>query len=253
MDIETIGLASGAAFLAGLIDAIVGGGGLIQLPALLVLFPATAVAPLLGTNKLAALAGTTAAMVAYARRLTLPWRLLIPAALVAFLASGCGAKLATIFPPAALKPIILAILAGVFLYTVFRPGLGTAPAEVLPPTAPKRLNIAAGGLGLYDGFLGPGTGNFLIFALVRWIKMPFLLASASAKVLNIATNLAALALFAVTDNILYEVALPMAGANLVGGYLGARLAIFKGNQFVRATFIVVVVVLMVRIGFDVFG
>lgn len=251
MEIETIGLAA-AAFLAGLIDAIVGGGGLIQLPALLVLFPANAVPQLLGTNKLAALAGTAAATVAYARRLALPWRLLIPAAVVAFFASGCGAKLATIFPPTALKPVILVVLAGVFFYTVFRPGLGTAAAEALPPTAPKRLNVAAGCIGLYDGFLGPGTGNFLIFALVRWIKMPFLLASASAKVINIATNLAALALFAVTDNILYEVALPMAMANLVGGYLGAQLAILKGNRFVRITFIVVVVALMARIGCDVF-
>ena len=253
MDSDTVGLAAGAAFFAGLIDAIVGGGGLIQLPALLVLFPSTAVVSLLGTNKLAALAGTAAAAVAYARRLTLPWRLLLPAALVAFLASGCGAKLATVFPPAALKPLILAVLAGVFLYTVFRPGLGTAAAESLPPSAPRRLNVAAGFLGLYDGFIGPGTGNFLIFALVRWIKLPFLLASASAKVINIATNLAALALFAVSDNILYEVALPMAGANLVGGYLGARLAILKGNRFVRATFLIVALILMVRIGYDVFG
>jgi len=253
MDIEVIPIfgACLAAFLAGFVDAIVGGGGLVQLPALLVLYPTAPVVTLLGTNKLSSIAGTVTAVVTYTRRIALPWKILIPASGVAFVASLGGATAATIFPPGFLKPIILMLLVGVFLYTVFRPGLGTGSAETLHPDASRRTKVAAGVLGTYDGFLGPGTGNFLIFALVRWVGMPFLLATAAAKVINTATNLAAIVLFSSTGHILYAIALPMAGANLIGGYLGAHLAIAKGNRFIRLVFIVVVTVLMARIGYDV--
>jgi uncharacterized membrane protein YfcA len=253
MDIEVIPIfgACLAAFLAGFVDAIVGGGGLVQLPALLVLYPTAPVVTLLGTNKLSSIAGTVTAVVTYTRRIALPWKILIPASGVAFVASLGGATAATIFPPGFLKPIILMLLVGVFLYTVLRPGLGTGSAETLHPDASRRTKVAAGVIGAYDGFLCPGTGNFLIFALVRWVGMPFLLATAAAKVINTATNLAAIVLFSSTGHILYAIALPMAGANLIGGYLGAHLAIAKGNRFIRLVFIVVVTVLMARIGYDV--
>jgi len=240
-----------AAFVAGFIDAIVGGGGLVQLPALLVLHPTAPIVALLGTNKLSSVAGTFSAVVTYARRVALPWKILIPAAVVAFIASMAGAGVATVFPPDYLKPIILAILCGVFVYTLARPRLGTASPESLHPQAMGRSRIAAGVIGAYDGFLGPGTGNFLIFAFVRWIGMPFLLASAAAKVINCATNLAAITLFGLTGSIMYKVALPMMGANLIGGYLGAHLAIARGNRFIRVVFIGIVALLIVRIGFDV--
>lgn len=241
-----------AAFFAGFVDAIVGGGGLVQLPALLVFFPAAPVVALLGTNKLSSIAGTLTAIVTYARRLPIPWKILIPASIVAFAASLSGAAFATIFPPAYLKSIILVLLSGVFLYTVFRPGLGIEPTAALHPHAATRMKKAAGVIGAYDGFLGPGTGNFLIFSLVRWIGMPFLLATAAAKVINASTNLGAILLFGATGNILYSVALPMACANLLGGYLGAHLALAKGNRFIRLVFIVVVTLLIVKIGADVF-
>lgn len=242
-----------AAFLAGFVDAIVGGGGLVQLPALLVLYPTAPIVALLGTNKLSSIAGTVTAVVTYARRIVLPWKILLPASAVAFLASLGGATAATIFPPTYLKPIILVLLLGVFIYTVVRPGLGTAATDALHPHAAPRAKFAAGVIGGYDGFLGPGTGNFFIFTLVRWVGMPFLLATAAAKVLNTATNLAAIVLFGTTGHILYSIALPMACANLIGGYLGAHLAIAKGNRFIRVVFIVVVAVLMARIGHDVFA
>ncbi|MFM1847816.1 MAG: hypothetical protein RL417_1290, partial [Pseudomonadota bacterium] len=136
--------------------------------------------------------------------------------------------------------------------TVFRPGLGAA-VESLHRHAASRMHAASGVIGAYDGFLGPGTGNFLIFSFVRWIGMSFLLASASAKVINCSTNLAAIALFGSTGNIIYSLALPMMAANLLGGYLGAKLAIARGNRFIRIVFIGVAGTLMLRIGFDVFA
>lgn len=243
-------LACLAAFVAGLIDAIVGGGGLIQLPALLVLFPHTALTALLGTNKLSSIAGTLIAVVTYARRIALPWRALAGASVAAFIASGAGAKIATLFPPAHLKPIIFVILVAVFLYTIFRPAMGLSAHESPSPNSSLRLAAASAAIGAYDGFLGPGTGNFLIFVLVRWLGMPFLLATASAKVINAATNAAAIILFASTGNILLTLALPMAAANLLGGYLGAQLAIARGNRFIRSVFIIVVALLILRIGYD---
>jgi uncharacterized membrane protein YfcA len=239
-----------AAFGAGFIDAIVGGGGLIQLPALLVLFPQAAITTLLGTNKLASIAGTLTAVLTYARRIALPWRALAAAGVVAFFASGVGAKIATIFPPSHLKPAIFVILVLVFAYTILRPALGLSTAQSPHPRSALRLTMASGVIGAYDGFLGPGTGSFLVFVMVRWLGMPFLLATASAKVINAATNAAAILLFASTGNILFTLALPMAAANLLGGYLGARVAIARGNQFIRWVFITVVGVLILKIGYD---
>jgi len=248
--LDTLIFAYMAAFLAGFVDAIVGGGGLIQLPALLVIFPQAAIAPLLGTNKLSSIAGTISAILTYTKKVSLPWRLILPASVIAFVTSGLGAGLATVFPPAHLKPIILILLVLVFLYTLFRPRLGTDLSVELHPESSKRLNLASGAIGAYDGFLGPGTGNFLIFSLARWIRMPFLLASASAKIINFATNIAAILLFASTGNIIFKVALPMAGANLLGGYLGAKMAIVKGNKFIRWLFLIVVAGLISKIGFS---
>ncbi|NDC37428.1 MAG: sulfite exporter TauE/SafE family protein [Proteobacteria bacterium] len=246
-------LACLAAFVAGLIDAIVGGGGLIQLPALLVLFPQTALTMLLGTNKLSSIAGTATAVLTYARHVALPWHALGGATIAAFIASGIGAKVATLFPPAHLKPVIFVILVAVFLYTLLRPTLGLNTTDTSPLNAGAKLAATSAVIGAYDGFLGPGTGNFLIFAMVRWLKMPFLLATASAKVINAATNAAAILLFAATGNILFALALPMAAANLLGGYLGAKVAIARGNQFIRVVFIAVVGLLIFRLGYDLFS
>jgi uncharacterized membrane protein YfcA len=240
-----------ASFLAGLIDAIVGGGGLIQLPALLILFPEAPIAALLGTNKLSSIAGTTTAIITYSKRVSIPWRLVLPASLVAFVTSGVGAKFATIFPPGHLKPVIFVLLALVLIYTLLRPKLGTNADVELHPKAAPRLRLASGVIGAYDGFLGPGTGNFLIFSLARWVQMPFLLATASAKVINWCTNCSAILLFALTGNIFLKLALAMASTNLLGGYIGARLAVANGNKFIRWIFLFVVSVLILKIGWDI--
>jgi hypothetical protein len=138
----------------------------------------------------------------------------------------------------------------VFLYTIFRPAMGLSAHASPSANSSRRLAAASAAIGAYDGFLGPGTGNFLIFVLVRWLGMPFLLATASAKVINAATNAAAILLFASTGNIIFKLALPMATANLLGGYLGAKLAITRGNRFIRWIFIIVVALLILRIGHD---
>ena len=171
--------------------------------------------------------------------------------MVAFLASGSGAKVATIFPPSHLKPVIFILLFLVLIYTLLRPKLGTDNNIQIHPKASPRLKLATGIIGLYDGFLGPGTGNFLIFSLARWVQMPFLLATASAEVINWSTNFAAILLFGMTGNINFKLGLMMAGTNLLGGYIGARLAVAKGNGFIRWIFLFVVSLLILKIGWDI--
>jgi uncharacterized membrane protein YfcA len=248
---DSIMFACLASFTAGLIDAIVGGGGLIQLPALLILFPQAPIAGLLGTNKLSSIAGTTSAIITYSKRVSISWKLILPASLVAFITSGAGAKVATIFPPSHLKPLIFILLLFVLFYTLLRPKLGTDNQIQIHPKASSRLKLASGIIGAYDGFLGPGTGNFLIFSLARWVQMPFLLATASAKVINWCTNCAAILLFGLTGNIFLKLALPMAATNLLGGYIGARLAVAQGNRFIRGIFLIVVSALILKIGWDI--
>ena len=249
--LDNLLLACLASFVAGLIDAIVGGGGLIQLPALLILFPQAPIAALLGTNKLSSIAGTTTAIITYSKRVKIPWQLILPASLIALIASGSGAKLATIFPPTHLKPVIFILLCLVLLYTLLRPKLGTDDGIKIHPKAAPRLQLASGVIGLYDGFLGPGTGNFLIFSLARWVQMPFLLATASAKVINWSTNFAAILLFGMTGNINFKLGLMMATTNLLGGYIGARLAVANGNRFIRWIFLLIVSILILKIGWDI--
>ncbi|MBC7945518.1 MAG: TSUP family transporter [Burkholderiales bacterium] len=242
----------GFAFLAGFIDAIVGGGGLIQIPALLVFLPDAAVASVLGTNKLASIAGTAAAIPQYAKRVEMEWRALLPAVVVAFAFSFLGARSVSLIDGAIVRPLILALLIAVAVYTFIRKDFGSLHAPRLSPTKQRWCGAAIGAaLGFYDGFFGPGTGSFLIVAFVGVFGFDFLTAAASSKVVNTATNLSALLYFASTNHILYRVALPMAACNVLGSIVGARLAILKGSQFVRTLFLVVVTAFIIRLAYDV--
>jgi uncharacterized membrane protein YfcA len=207
-------LACGAALLAGFVDAVAGGGGLIQLPALLVLYPEAQPEDLFGTNKAASFAGTSTALARYARAVTLPWRHVGGSALAAFGASFCGARLAAAMPVAWMRPLVVVLLAGVLAWTLAGPTRGLTERTTERPPRPGAALLVGALLGLYDGFFGPGTGSFLLFAFVTLLGMDFLTASAGAKVVNVATNLAALAAFVPAGHVRWELALPMAACSL---------------------------------------
>jgi hypothetical protein len=253
LTIYVILLALLSSFVAGLVDAIVGGGGLVQLPLLLILFPDHRIPLLLGTNKVAMMAGTVVASISYARKLALPWRFLTWGIPIALLGSFGGSWLATIVPPSHIKPVVFGLLLAVGLYTLLKPHLGTNAARTSELTARDIAigSLLSGVIGAYDGFLGPGTGSFLIFGLVMLLKMDFLSASGSAKWLNLATNFGAIVVFAATANVWWQLALPMAVANIAGGYCGASLSLSKGARFVRAFFLIVVSALLIRLGWDI--
>lgn len=242
-----------ASVLAGCIDAIVGGGGLVLVPALFGAFPAAAPATLFGTNKAASVWGTAFASAQYARRVTLPWASLWPAALVALVGGALGAWAATQVDAQGLRRALPFVLLAVLVYTLWRKDLGRHHAPRLTGARQTLVASAIGGVvGFYDGLFGPGTGSFFVFLFVRWLGFDFLHASAAAKLLNVATNLAALALFAATGHVWWPLGLAMAVANVAGSLLGTRLALRHGAGFVRGVFIVVVVALIVKTGWDAF-
>lgn len=240
------------AALAGALDAIVGGGGLLQLPALLLVLPQAPVVALLGTNKLSSVVGTCSAAVTYARRVPVDLRTASAMAAAAFAGSGGGAALATVLPGAALEPLVLAALVGVLLFTVRSPALGEVEALRLSPRAQRLVALLGGAvIGTYDGLVGPGTGSFLVFLLVGVVGLSFLHASATAKIVNTATNLAALLLFALGGHVLWGLGAAMAVSNLLGSQIGTRLALRRGSAWVRRVFLVVVSALIVRLAYDV--
>lgn len=240
------------AFLAGGLDAVVGGGGLVQLPALLVVLPQVPVVALLGTTKLASVVGTASAAVTYNRRFTVDRRTAAWMAGPAFVGSGAGALLATQLGSDVLEPVVLVALFAVLVYTVRSPSLGEIELLRLGPRAQRGVAVGGGALiGCYDGFLGPGTGSFLVFLLVGAVGLSFLHASATAKVVNTMTNLAALALFAWGGHVLWALGAAMATANLAGSQVGARLAVRRGSAWVRRVFVVVVSALLARLAYDV--
>ncbi len=250
MDLLLVSIAS---LLAGFVDAIVGGGGLILLPALFTVFPTTHPATLFGVNKGASVWGTAMATRQYARRVELRWAALLPAAAAGFCASLAGAWLVTLIDPGFLRRALPFVLLGVLLYTVMKKDLGRHHAPRFSGAAETLAACCIGvALGFYDGFFGPGTGSFFVFMFVRWLGYDFLNASASAKLLNTATNLAALALFAWKGHVWWHFALTMAVANVAGSLLGTRLALRHGAGFVRRVFICVVGALILKTGFDAF-
>ena len=238
-----------AAFLAGAVDAIVGGGGLIQLPAMLLLVPGGNIIYSLGTNKLAAVAGTTAAAWTYAKRTPVPWRSALPMAAVAFLGALGGAVFAASLPQTVLTVVVLVALVGVGIYTWRKPDLGSVAAPRFGPVQQTWVMVAGGlVIGFYDGLAGPGTGSFLVFLLVGLVGFAFVGASATAKIVNVATNLGALLFFIAAGKILWGLALVMAVSNASGSVLGAALASSRGSVFVRKVFLTVVVALVASLG-----
>lgn len=253
MDVLPLLVLGAAGFAAGLIDAIAGGGGLISTPSLLLVLPDAPLAAVFGSNKCMSIVGTTAAATTYARQVTFDRAVLLPAIVMALPAAALGAALVSHLDPQVVKPAILVALCVVAVYTAVRPRLGL---QVSAGMAPRWRPWAAAGLGgvigFYDGLLGPGTGSFLGLGLIALAGFDFLRAAAHARVINGATNLGAVLWFGWHGNILWQVVPVMAACNLAGGIIGSRLALLRGNAWVRRIFLSVVTLLIMRLAWSVF-
>ncbi|KAF7598930.1 MAG: hypothetical protein CGU29_09775 [Candidatus Dactylopiibacterium carminicum] len=246
------GLLVCGAFLAGLVDAVVGGGGLILVPLLLSVMPEVSIPVLFGTNKLAAIAGTASAAFRYARRIEIPWHIVRPASVAALAGAASGAAVVSFLPPEAMRPLVLVLLLAVGLYVWLKPDFGKQAGKAPDRHTRKLASLAGFCIGFYDGFFGPGTGSFLIFCFVRWFGINMLQASASAKFVNLATNLAALIYFFSHEGVLWQLGLTMAVANIAGAQTGSHIALNRGNGFVRVLLLIMVSVLFVRLAWTYF-
>ncbi|WP_145650600.1 sulfite exporter TauE/SafE family protein [Pseudoduganella lurida] len=248
LDLAVLGV---AAFSAGLVDAVVGGGGLIQIPVLFSMFGNTAPATLLGTSKLAGIFGTAAAAVNYARRVSIAWTTAAPAAFAAFFFAFFGAFTVTKIPADFMRTLLPVVLIAVAIYTFKRKDFGSIHAPLHGGLKERLLAVACGaGIGFYDGFFGPGTGSFLVFLFVRLFGFDFLGASAVAKVVNVACNLSALMWFGYSGHLLWQLGLMMAVCQVAGSLIGTKLAMRHGSGFVRRVFLVVVTILIVKTSWD---
>jgi uncharacterized membrane protein YfcA len=242
-----------AAFLAGFLDAVVGGGGLIQLPALFSTFPNFPAASLFGTNKLTGLCGTSFAALNFSRRIQLQWSTIVPATLVAFIMAFFGAYTVTHVSTDMIRKSLPFSLTFIAVYIFTKKELGAIHSPLLKGTKEAAAAVILGGvIGFYDGFFGPGTGSFLVFLFVRFFGFDFLRASAAAKVVNVACNLAALAWFGYSGHVIWRVGLFMAILNITGSMIGSRLAMRRGTQFVRKVFLLTLCFLIIKTGKDAF-
>lgn len=241
-----------AAFVAGWVDSVVGGGGLIQLPALVIALPSDATTPeVLGTNKLSSVAGTLVATATYLRKIRVPVAMVLPLVVAAFVGSAAGSSVARFIPKEALTPIVLLAVVAVGAYTYFKPAMGRTHEERYTGWARTWRSALIGVVvGFYDGILGPGTGSFFVIAIVAFLGFGFLQGTVAAKLANLTTNIASILVFGLHGELLWIIGGCMAAANLVGGFLGARMAMRHGNEFIRTVFLVVITILAVRLAWD---
>ncbi|MGX1779038.1 TSUP family transporter [Nocardia brasiliensis] len=244
-----------AATAAGWVDAVVGGGGLIILPTLFLVAPSIAPQTALGTNKLAAVAGTAASVLTFARKVPMQWRVLVPAAGIAAVTAGTGAAAVSLIDRDLFVPIVMVVLVGVAVFVTLRPSIGVTLATHAPTRRKVILTIAlaAGLVGFYDGLLGPGTGTFLIITFATLLGTEFVRAAAMAKVINCGSNVGALIFFGLTGHILFLLGAAMAVGNVAGAIVGSHMALRNGAKFVRVVLLVVVVAMVIRLGWQQFG
>jgi len=242
-----------AAFAAGFVDAIVGGGGLIQTPMGLILLPQLPVSTVVGSLKIPAFSGTAFAAAQYVKKVTINWKLLLPMMALAMLASFAGSSLLTQMHNDFMKPVLLVILSFVAIYTFVKKDFGQHKEKAHSPTTHIIYSLLISlVIGFYDGFIGPGAGSFLVLAFVVLMGYDFLHASANAKMVNLATNFGSILLFVLKCKIIWAIAIPMALCNAAGGFTGAKLAINKGNKFIRIFFLIIVTGTLIRFAYDVF-
>ena len=241
------------AFCAGAIDAAVGGGGLIQIPAIMGAMPQLAPATVFGTNKLSSIFGTASAAFSFFRRVSLSWKLLLVIGIGAFISSYLGAACVSMIPTQVLKPFVLCMLIIIAIYTFMKKQFGQV--HIQQEVTTKILVLAAIGsvlIGFYDGIFGPGTGSFFIFYFIRYLKVDFIHASALSKIANFMTNFAALSFFVPAGHVLFGIGLTMAVANIAGSLVGVRMALKYGSGFIRIIFLVLVSILIVRLSYQIF-
>jgi uncharacterized protein len=243
-------LACLAALLAGFVDAVVGGGGLVQAPALFILYPQLRVPQVIGTNRFSSFMGTAVAAYQYAKIVKVPWKVVLLSAAGAALMSFLGARFSSMMSSELLKPIILVLMLGIALYTFFKKDLGQE--EKLKVQAPLWGLIIGMSCGFYNGFVGPGTGSLLVFGFVSVVGYNFLSGSAISKFINVVADVASLVFFILNGFVLFKLAIPMMLCNMLGSFLGSRMAILRGNAFVRRFFLVVILALLARFAWDVF-
>lgn len=240
-------------FIAGFIDAVVGGGGLISVPALLIQLPNLALPTLFGTNKIASLSGTSIAAYQYSKKIKFDYKLLFWVSISSFVSSFCGAKVVSYIHVNQLKPLILIILILIALYTFLKKDLGAFQSKQLSQNKKIVLGSLLGILvGFYDGFFGPGTGSFFVLGFVVWLGFEFLEASAYSKIINCVTNISALIVFIREGHFILPLAIIMAVFNISGNWLGSHIALKKGNQFIRIIFLLIVSIMILRYGYDIF-
>lgn len=235
-------------FVAAMLNATVGGGGLVLIPGMFTLFPSAMPATLLATEKCASAAGQATASVQYARRMKLPWKLLAMVSGTAFFGAHLGARAIAVLPATLVKPFIVFLLIAMLIYTWFKPEFGKQDAEIPIERSDLIRGLLVGmAIGFYEGFFGPGAGSFLIFLFIRVFHFDFLRATACAKLVNMSTNLGALAYFIPAGLVWYSMALPMTVAMIAGSYVGSHLAMKGGNQWIRRLFLILVVSLLAKL------
>lgn len=253
MDNGTLILLCLIAFSSGFVDSIAGGGGLIQTPAALILLPQFPVATVIGSLKIPAFTGTSFATIQYVRKVAIIWREVAFMCAIAFVAAFAGSELLTLISNQYMKPVIFFVLVIIVIYTFTKKSFGEHIVKTHSPK--KRLGyhfMICLLIGFYDGFIGPGAGSLLVLGFISILGLDFLHASANAKLVNLSTNLGSIFLFLLKGSIVWSFAIPMAICNGLGGLLGARIAIKKGNQFIRIFFLLIITATLVRFGFDVF-
>ena len=253
MEIYIIILLCIAAFFAGFVDAVVGGGGLIQTPVALILLPNLPIASIIGSLKIPGISGTSVAAYQYLKNVKMNWKLLAIMALFSCLFAFIGSELLTQVSNKFMKPILFIILILLAIYTFIKKDFGQEKIKEFPENKMLFYGIIMSScIGFYDGFIGPGTGSFLVVAFITILRFDFLHASANAKMVNVASNIGSITLFVLKGKIIWAMAIPMAFCNAFGGWLGAKTAIKKGNGFIRIFFLIVVIGTLIRFGYDVF-
>ncbi len=241
-----------AALLAGFVDSIVGGGGLVQVPALFILFPHFEIPRIIGTNRFSSFMGTAVAGYQYSKKVEIPWRTVIYAGIGAGVMAFLGAKISDIVDEKILKPVILVLMTAIAIYTFKKKDLGQDEMLKFELAKVPLYGLMIGSsAGFYNGFVGPGTGSLLVFGFVSLIGYGFLKASAISKIVNVIADVCSLGYFIVEGYVQYEIAIPMMICNMAGSYLGSKMAILKGNEFIRNFFLVVIFALILRFGWDI--
>lgn len=236
-----------AGFAAGLIDSIVGGGGLVLTPAMLNLHPGLHILQAIGTQRTSSIFGTSLAAWNYLRKVTVERRILLPACAAALTASALGVQLAKRIDGDVLKWVVLSICVALAAYTAMRKDLGLREERRFHPRHETLAAAAIGAAtGFYNGLIGPGTGTIMVFAFVSFLGLDFLKSSAVSKTTNVAADLSSWTVLMFGGFVIWTLALPLILGNMLGSYLGSHLAIRRGQRFVRAVFLVVVLVLISR-------